>query len=36
MGVEIAEEPVKEFFQENGIQQSVEEIQNLGTLYKVC
>ena len=34
--MEIAEEPVQEFFQENGIQHSVEEIPNVGTLYKVC
>lgn len=34
-GVDVAELPVKGFFQDNAIPVQVEEIENLGKLYKV-
>ena len=35
IGVEIAEEPVKELYQGSAIAHSVQEIENVGSIYKV-
>ena len=35
VGVEIAEEPVAELFQENHIDHVVEEVHDCGNIYKV-
>lgn len=35
VGVELVEQPVKELFEENSLPFEIEEIENVGTIYKV-